>query len=142
MTQALGGNDFSRLAAQTRERLDVARQLKEQLAELVGRAESVDGAVRAEFTDADGLSALVVNPRAMRFGSEELSESILRVVREAKADLEARKRAAMRETGFDPDSIVDADAVRERLNEATDAFRRTAGDSSAVLDLIRRTTGG
>jgi DNA-binding protein YbaB len=130
--------------AQAQERLAGVRELKDRIAALVGRAESSDGLVRAEYTDADGLSGLVVNPRAMRFGSEELSESILRTVRAARANLDEQRQEAMREVlgpGFDPNAPVDVAALRGRIDEAAEAFRRTAGDSTALMDLVRRATG-
>src|SRR5579859_6365727 len=114
------------------QRIEEVRRLKDQLAQLVGRAESPDGLVRAEFTDADGLSGLVVNPRAMRLTSEELSELIVRVSRAARADLDGQRREAMRAVlgpGFDPSAPIDPAAVRGRLDEAAEAFRRTGTDS-------------
>jgi DNA-binding protein YbaB len=140
-----GTNDFAQVAAQTRQRMEQARQLRERLAELVGRAESDDGAVRAKYTDADGLAGLVINPRLLRLGSAELAETIMRVARDARTDLEARKREAMREvygSSFDPEGMVDAAAVRARLDEAAEVFRRASGDTAAVLDLVRKATGG
>jgi DNA-binding protein YbaB len=130
--------------AQVRRHLEEVRALKDRIATLVGRAESPDGLVRVEFTDADGLSALDVNPRAMRLQSQELSEAILRTVRAARADLDEQRRAALADvmgTGFDPTAPVDPAALRGRIDEAADAFRRTSADSNALMDLVRRATG-
>jgi hypothetical protein len=119
--------------AQVRRHLEEVRALKDRIATLVGRAESPDG-----------LSALDVNPRAMRLQSQELSEAILRTVRAARADLDEQRRAALADvmgTGFDPTAPVDPAALRGRIDEAADAFRRTSADSNALMDLVRRATG-
>lgn len=129
--------------AQVRQHLEEVRALRDRIAALVGRAESADGLVRVEYTDADGLSVLDVSPRAMRLQSAELSEAILRTVRAARADLDEQRRAATAEVmgpGFDPSAPVDAAALRGRIDEAAEAFRRTSADSQALMDLVRRVT--
>jgi DNA-binding protein YbaB len=121
-----------------RQRLDAARRVRAELATLVGSGQSPDGLIRAEFTDAEGLTGLTVNPRAMRLDSTELAERILATVRAARADLEARKREVAGPE-FDPAVLPDPDTIRARLDDAAATFQRTSTDVAAVLDLLRRT---
>jgi hypothetical protein len=124
-----------------RRRLGEARQVRAELATLVGSGESADGLIHARVTDADGLAALTLNPRAMRLDSAELAERILATVRAAQADLQQRKQAVAGPE-FDPAALADPSAIQAQLDEAAASFRRTSTDVSAVLDLIRRATGG
>jgi DNA-binding protein YbaB len=133
------GSDNRQLIGQLKERLDAARELRERLAELVGKGESLNGAIQAVYTDADGLTGLVINPRLMRLGSEELAERVVEAVRAARDDLAARKRSA---AGPEFDPQLDPEALRARLDEATAVFRRSSHDVSGVLDMLRKATGG
>ena len=92
------GVDVVRLAEETRANALKAAELQQRLGDLVGRAESEDGRVRAAFSPTAGLPELVIDPRAMRLGSEELAEVIMAVVAEAVRDLDRQRLEAAQET--------------------------------------------
>jgi DNA-binding protein YbaB len=111
-------------------------ELQEKLSALVGVAESEDGRVRAESDSRSGLKKLTIDPRAMRMGSDELAETITRVVSEAIADLRNRSQAMVQETlgknAFDPKGS------QARIQEAREAFDRIALDAQSEMVRLKR----
>jgi DNA-binding IclR family transcriptional regulator len=59
---------------------------------LVGRAESADGLVRAEWTERDGLKSLYIDPKAMLHGVHVLENVVRDVAQMAMDDLEEQVR--------------------------------------------------
>lgn len=117
-------------------------ELHERLGELVGSAESEDGRVRAECTVAEVPAKLEIDPRAMRLGSQDLAETISKVIREASTDLRRQMREAMNE-GFGGKGLKDnLEEARSRANEAMAAFRRAAGEATSEMEGMRRRLGG
>lgn len=111
-------------------------ELQETLASLVGVAESDDGRVRAESDNATGLKKLTIDPRAMRMGSEELAETITKVVAEAMADLRSKSQeAAGRVMGGKKRDLKDAKAS---IEEARASFERIAADAQSEMERLRR----
>lgn len=110
--------------------------LQETLTSLVGVAESGDGRVRAESDSASGLKKLTIDPRAMRMGSEELAETITKVVAEAMADLRRQtQEAVQRVMGDKKTTPKDAKA---RIDEARASFDRIAIDAQSEMERLRR----
>jgi DNA-binding protein YbaB len=110
--------------------------LQETLASLVGAAESDDGRVRAETDSASGLKKLTIDPRAMRMGSEELAETITKVVAAAMADLRSQSQEAVqRVMGEKKRDPRDAKA---RIDEARASFDRIAVDAHSEMERLRR----
>ncbi len=134
-------HDHRQLIEQLQQRLAAAQQVRRELAELVGHGESGDGLIRVEYTDADGLAALTINPRSMRLDSTSLAEQIMAATRAARLDLQARKHNVAG-AEFAPEALADPVLLRSQLNDAAATFQRTSSDVSAVLDLLRRATSG
>jgi DNA-binding protein YbaB len=111
-------------------------EVQEALASVVGVAESADGRVRAETDNASGLKKLTIDPRAMRSGSEELAETITKVVAEAMADLRRKSQeAAQRIMGGRKRDLKDAKAS---IDEARASFDRIAVDAQSEMERLRR----
>jgi DNA-binding protein YbaB len=111
-------------------------ELQETLTSLVGVAESDDGRVRAESDSASGLKKLTIDPRAMRMGSEELAETITKVVAQAMADLRRQtQEAVQRVMGDKKATPKDAKA---RIDEARASFDRIAIDAQSEMERLRR----
>jgi DNA-binding protein YbaB len=111
-------------------------ELQETLASLVGIAESDDGRVQAESDNASGLKKLTIDPRAMRMGSEELAETITRVVAEAMADLRRKSQEeAQRVMGGRKRDLRDAKAS---IDEVRASFDRVAVDAQSEMERLRR----
>jgi DNA-binding protein YbaB len=111
-------------------------ELQETLAALVGVAESDDGRVRAETDNASGLKKLTIDPRAMRMGSEELAETITRVVAESMADLRRKSQeAAQRVMGGRKRDLKDAKAS---IDQARESFDRIAVDAQGEMERLKR----
>ncbi|MFC4584712.1 YbaB/EbfC family nucleoid-associated protein [Sphaerisporangium corydalis] len=65
------------------------------LSETVGRGEAEEGRVVVEVRPNGSLTALRIDPRAMRLGSEALAEAILRAAGAAEADAAERAESLM-----------------------------------------------
>jgi DNA-binding protein YbaB len=110
--------------------------LQEMLASLVGTAESGDGRVRAESDSASGLRKLTIDPRAMRMGSEELAETITKVVADAIADLRRRSQEEIQK--MMGGRKFDAEASKARVQEARASFERIAVDARGEMERLQR----
>lgn len=111
-------------------------EVQEALASLVGVAESDDGRVRAETDNASGLKKLTIDPRAMRMGSEELAETITKVIAEAMADLRRKNQeTAARLMGGKKRDLKDAKAS---IDEARASFDRIAVDARSEMERLKR----
>jgi DNA-binding protein YbaB len=95
--------DFGdRLANYEREissRMAQARELGLRLAEIRGVGEAADGLVRVEVSPGGRLTDLRLDPRAMRLGSQTLTEEILAATSQADADA---ARQVQQETAAGP----------------------------------------
>lgn len=115
-------------------RVEQARALPGVLAGLVGSAETADGHVRAEC-GLQGLSDLVINPRAMKLMAEDLATAIKQAIAEATGDYRERSLTAMRDAGLMPSAEEqqrDLDRATRQLGTAQREFTaslRTAADA-------------
>lgn len=117
-----------------------AQLFQERTAEIVGTATSANGHVKVIWRG-DALHELEINPRAMRMGSAELAETILRLSREAKADSREQADTLMRELFGDrnPAGIVrDRQGLQESIEMMRDAFTGAIGDSRDLVDQLQR----
>ncbi|MCK2215010.1 YbaB/EbfC family nucleoid-associated protein [Actinomadura sp. ATCC 31491] len=58
--------------------------------DVTGQAESPDGKIRVRVSSSGQLTGLHLDPRAMRLGSQELAEAIMRLSRRAAEDAARR----------------------------------------------------
>lgn len=139
------GLDIAQLAEQARLQAVQSAELQERVASLVGRAETPDGRVRLSFSPGEGLPELHIDPRAMRLGSQELSETIRGLVLEAIRDLDRQRGEAAREVygeGFDPETAKpDPKAVDTALQGVSDMMESAGNDVIAFMERMRRGTG-
>ncbi|MGN9842084.1 YbaB/EbfC family nucleoid-associated protein [Nonomuraea sp. H19] len=62
-------------------------EMSRRLEETRGRGESAGGQVAVELTPTGSLAALHIDPRALRMGSQALSEALLEAFRRAEEDV-------------------------------------------------------
>lgn len=115
-------------------RLAAFSGLRDELRQLVGHAEMDEGKIVAEWSAADGLVALDLDPKAMRMASADLAAAIRATVRDAIADLSTRSRQAIRDAGALPASAADPEALQQRLVEVREQFTRTGRTAADGLD--------
>ncbi len=80
--------NFERFLRDAEDEMARAEELKARMAEVVGRGEAADGRIRAEFQSVGGLTALDLDPRALRLSSDELSLEIRAAVNAAAHDFQ------------------------------------------------------
>jgi DNA-binding protein YbaB len=140
-----GGNieQFLRDAEQSMAKVN---EMKDQIADVVGRGEALDGKIAAEFTSSDGLSRLDLDPRALRMPSDELSKEIRAAVNAASKDFQTQLTQAttsMFGLPDDPRSLIrDPAADMAKLQEHAQAQASKLGDAFAgqMKDLLREIT--
>ncbi|QYC40986.1 hypothetical protein Nocox_16865 [Nonomuraea coxensis DSM 45129] len=98
MTKEPDDTELGRLLADYQRDVAALEGLRDRLAEVRGRGEAADGRVVVEVTQDGALAGLVIDPRAMRLGSDRLAEAILRA--SARAARAAGERAAGLVTPF------------------------------------------
>ena len=84
------GQSFERFIRDAESQMSKAEELKARMAEVVGRGESADGRVIAEFQSDGGLTALDLDPRTLRLSSGELSLEIRAAVNAAASDFQQK----------------------------------------------------
>ena len=78
--------DLDKQIVETRAQLERFEDFRNRFGAVVGRGEAANGQVRVEAGPTGGLKGLVIDPRAMRLGSEELAAAIRRAAATAAAD--------------------------------------------------------
>ncbi|MCG5218949.1 YbaB/EbfC family nucleoid-associated protein [Streptosporangium soli] len=137
------GNDFDVEAFMNKANAHTEKleELEKTLASVVGRAQDEDNLVTAEY-GADGLSELLIHPKAMRLSSGELAERVKEVVRAATADLQRQIDEGMSEVlGAENNPmrfLTDPEAATAQVREAEAAYNRTFNDVMGELDRISR----
>jgi DNA-binding protein YbaB len=125
------------MAGESAEYFHKSRLVQERLAAIIGTAASDDGFVKVTWRG-DGLSGLEINPRAMRMGSAELAETILRLSEKAKADGKRQAADVMSEVygAENPADLVrNKEALQSSLAMMEKSFTGAVTDS---LDLIQQ----
>ena len=113
-----------------------ADQVREALAGIVGRAEGADGRVVVECTPTEGLTALELDPKAMRMASADLAAAIKATIVAAGADMRSQIQRAMADVGAA--SMPSADEVREQLTGVHQQFLGAARAATAGLSDAQR----
>ncbi|MFC4913381.1 YbaB/EbfC family nucleoid-associated protein [Actinomadura gamaensis] len=135
-------SDYARFAAAEVEdararagrRMERVLAVQERLRDVVGRARSEDGAVAVECAGGQGLTGLVIDPRAMKLGSQELAETVVRLVREATADLRRQTAELMRE---ELGELADPRALQDEVLAAQRDFEQKMEHVKEQLALAR-----
>lgn len=91
------GPDFERFLRTAEDGRSRLQEMKERIAEVVGRGEAADGRISAEFRTEGGLTALDLDPRVLRLPSDELSREIRTAVNAAAQDYQDKVRAVSAE---------------------------------------------
>jgi DNA-binding protein YbaB len=138
--------NIENLLKQAQERIGKMTAMQDSIAEIVGSAESADGYVRATYTAATGLRDLEINPRAMRWASNDLSEVIRAVVQEATNDFQTRIRGEMGvafegQSDNPLDLMEDPEKAKAKIQEVQGLLDGALDDAMGTLDKVRKQLG-
>ncbi|WP_433056885.1 YbaB/EbfC family nucleoid-associated protein [Dactylosporangium sp. CS-033363] len=135
-------DDLERLSSLNEERIRQLHGLESRLSELAGSGAAADGQIRARVDSASGLSGLVIDPRALRQGSEALAEHVIAAVAAANADLRAQIEEVMREALGDAMPSTDAGELRrsaeEQIAQIEAGFRQSLDSIMADVEKLKR----
>ncbi|MCF6475918.1 YbaB/EbfC family nucleoid-associated protein [Nonomuraea sp. MG754425] len=96
------------------------QQAQAQVAEVTGRAENADGTVRAVSDGRGVITALTLDPRALRLGRAALGEQVTAVLRRAQHDAERQAAEIVDDALADTADLprpLDESFIRERLGQ-------------------------
>lgn len=137
--------DIDKLLRESQQRFARAAELQERMANLVGRAESEDGRVTATYTTGGGLTALELDPRAMRMASGELAETIKSVIHAAARNLQEQSQEVMVEVFGEDENpmqfLTDRDALESKAQEMQSTYDRTMNDVMGGLEAVKKRLG-
>ncbi|WP_326825309.1 YbaB/EbfC family nucleoid-associated protein [Streptosporangium sp. NBC_01756] len=135
--------DIDALLRDSQNRVGRFEEAQKRAADVVGRATAADGQITVECTADAGVSRLDIDPRVKRMSVGAMSETILKAIHDADADLKRQLSEIMKDAfGEDaPDLTGGPDAARARVEEAQTAFDRTMNDAIGELDRIRKDLG-
>lgn len=128
------------MAGEAKDYFGKAREFQDRAAEVTGKASTDDGYITVTWRG-EGLAGLEINPRAMRMGSAELAETILRLSQEARADSRAQSDAMMKDLMGERNPagiLADKQELQESLDMMRDVFTGAIGDSKDMIDRLQR----
>ncbi|WP_345355660.1 YbaB/EbfC family nucleoid-associated protein [Actinoallomurus liliacearum] len=128
------------MAGEATEYFQKARLLQERMAGITGTAVTDDGYIKVTWRDG-GIDGLEINPRAMRMGSADLAETILRLSHEARADSRRQSDAVMSDlfgTQNPAGIVADKEGLQESIDMMRDVFTGAIGDSKDLIDRLQR----
>ncbi|MFF4622147.1 YbaB/EbfC family nucleoid-associated protein [Nonomuraea jabiensis] len=116
--------------------------LYEQVLAVKGAAQDPDKLVRVECS-AQGVTGLDIDPRAMRWGSQRLAETILVLIADALADMQARSAELLGDVlGEGPlDLAAENNPADLRMRDAREAYEQAMDQAMAELGRIERDLG-
>ncbi|GGM05565.1 YbaB/EbfC family nucleoid-associated protein [Dactylosporangium sucinum] len=135
--------DPDRIVEDALRQMRAVEDFQRRSAAMVGRGEALGGLVTAEARGDGGLSAITIDPRAMRSSSQEIGEATLAAARAAIEDLQQQTMAAMQEVvgGEVMDALTGKADPTKLMAEAEQKFRMSADDALAEIDKLRRQGG-
>jgi DNA-binding protein YbaB len=86
----LSGDAFERVLRDAENSMPKVGEMRERITAIAGKGEGADGRITAEYSSESGLSALEIDPRALRLPSDELSQEIRAAVNAAAKDFKGR----------------------------------------------------
>ncbi|WP_433215378.1 YbaB/EbfC family nucleoid-associated protein [Dactylosporangium sp. CS-047395] len=135
-------DDLERLSSLNEERIRQLSGLEARMRELAGTGEAANGLIRARVDSEAGLSGLVIDPRALRQGSETLAEQVIAAVGAANADLRAQIDEVMREALGDAMPSTDVGDLRrsakEQIAQIEAGFRQSMEGIMADVEKLKR----
>lgn len=139
------GLDLGELMRQSQERMARLAAVREQMADLKGRAESYDGNIIVISTADDPLAELKIDPRAMRMGSEKLASVLRETARCARQDLDAqvKKLTEMQygDAGNPMETLKDGESLKKSLTEMQEVFEQAGRQSEQMIQELQRKLG-
>jgi len=106
-------------------------------AEVRGEGEACDGRVRVVLDGTSNLVDLVIDPRAMRLGSEELAEGIRAAFAEAREAVQAQLSQISPPFAVAPKDIqATLDEVRFDAERRLDSFAQMADELARRIDRL------
>jgi DNA-binding protein YbaB len=124
--------------------LERSLTLQQELSDLTGNGEALEGRVCASVDNGGRPTALTIDPRAMRTGSEELAQAILAAFAAAHDDLSGQSQALLTTLRDDlPDQLRDplqsglVHDLAEHSREVTRTMQTSANPGADALDLAR-----
>ncbi|MFG1957672.1 hypothetical protein [Nonomuraea sp. NPDC049028] len=134
---------IDRMIADTQRPLDGFAELYEQVLAVQGFAQDAEKLVTVECST-QGVTALDINPRALRWGSDRLATTILELIGASLADLQEKSNALMAERwgAAPPDLTEEGNPAELRLQNAQDTYDRVMENAMAELARIHRRVDG
>lgn len=130
---------IDRLIAESQRPLDGLDEVYQRVLAVQGVAQDAAKLVTVECSS-QGVTALEIDPRALRWGARRLADTILELIAASLSDLHAKSAAILAETlGDTPlDLTADGNAAASRLRDAQEAYDRAMDDAMAELGRIQR----
>ncbi|MFG3435858.1 YbaB/EbfC family nucleoid-associated protein [Nonomuraea sp. NPDC047897] len=132
--------NLERLVRQSEESVRRLADATAKLEAISGTGRSRSELVSAEVDNGGGIRRVVIDPRAMRLGSEELSEQVCEAVRAAQDDVQRQSLELVTSAiGDDATRATgDLDALQRELQDIQSSFARSVDASTAAVDRISR----
>jgi hypothetical protein len=132
-----------RMIAETQRSLGGLDEVYQQVLTVQGFAQDPEKLVTVECSS-QGVTGLEINPRALRWGAQRLSDTILELIGASLADLQAKSAAILAERwGEAPMALTqEGNPAEVRLEDAMEAYDRAMEDAMDQLNRIERRLDG
>ncbi|SEF80376.1 hypothetical protein SAMN05444920_101708 [Nonomuraea solani] len=130
---------IDRLIADAQRPADGLDALYQQMLTIKGIAQDPDKLVTVECSS-EGVTGLEIDPRAMRWGSQRLSATILTLIAGALVDMQAKSAALLGDAlGEGPlDLAAENNPADVHMREAGEAYEAAMDQAMAELSRIQR----
>lgn len=119
------GEGFERFQRDMEQSMGDLNKMQERIKEAVGKGEAAEGRIRAEYKSEGGLTALDLDPRALRLPAVELSAEIRAAVNAAAEDFQRQVREAsssMFKMPENPADAIDVSGALASLDKISNGF--------------------